>query len=302
MNSQNSNLKPKVSIGLPVYNGEKSIRNTLDSILSQTFKNFKLIISDNGSTDSTYIICQEYVLRDKRIEYIRQNKNMGVNWNFNFVLKQSNSEYFIWVASDDTWHSEFLQKNIYVLDNNKDVVGSIGDIIYSNTVNYKFELDTNIKIDLKKFRYVQPTYGTYENKVRSCLKICQGSMIYGLFRREQLQKNTTINEFFATSDLSIILNVLKYGNLHVIDQKLLHRYDKGSHSVIENMHKYNVSLIKIIFLELPFTVWCLKNLGFKIFIKNFDLFMKINLRGEYSVIAELVRMCKRIVYGQEKYW
>lgn len=302
MNSQNSNHKPKVSIGLPVYNGEKSIRNTIDSILSQTFKNFKLIISDNASSDSTYAICQEYVLRDKRIKYIRQNKNMGVNWNFNFVLKQSNSEYFIWISSDDTWHPEFLQKNIDILENNKDVVGSIGDIIYSNTVNYKFELNINIKTNLKKFRYVQPAYGTYENKVKSYLKICQGSMIYGLFRRKQLQMNITINEFFATSDLSIILNVLKYGNLHVIDQKLLHRYDKGSHSVIETMHKYNVSPFKIIFLELPFTVWCLKNLGFKIFIKNFHLFIKINLRGEYSIIAELVRMCKRVVCGQEKYW
>ena len=255
-----------------------------------------------NKTISTSEICKEFKKKDKRIRYIHQEKNMGQGWNFNFVLNEAKFEYFVWVASDDLWHPEFLQKNIDILENNKDIVGSIGDIIYSNTLNYKFELNHNNKTDLKKFRYVQPAYGTYENNVKLYLKVCQGSMIYALFRREQLQKSKTINEFFPTSDLAIILNILKYGNLHVTNQKLLHRYDKGSHSYIENLRKCNVSLLKIIFLELTFTIWCLKNLGFKIFIKNFHLFIKINLRGEYSIIAEVVRMSKRMVYGQKKYW
>ena len=300
--SLSNDEKPKVSIGLPVYNGGQFIRKRLKSLLSQTFTDFELIISDNASTDYTSEICKEFEKNDKRIRYIRQEKNMGISWNFNFVLKEAKYDYFVWADAEDLWHPEFLQKNIDVLDYNKDVVGSIGDIIYSNVVNYKFELNNNIKTNLKKFRYVQPAYGTYENKVKTYLKICQASMVYGLFRREQLQKNIIINEFFPTMDLTILLDVLKYGNLHVIDQKLLHRYDKGSHSYIETMCKQNVSPLKIIFLELPFTIWCLKNLGFKIFIKNFHLFIKINLRGEYSIIAELVRMCKRVVCGQEKYW
>ena len=75
-----------------------------------------------------------------------------------------------------------------------------------------------------------------------------------------------------------------------------------STSVIQYMKKMNFNLIKILFINFPFTFWCLRNLGLKIFLKNFDYFLKLNLKGEYSIIAELVRMSKRTVYGQEKYW
>ena len=292
---------PIVSIGLPVYNGEDFLKYALDSLLSQTFRDFELIISDNASTDNTPKICQEYVLRDKRIRYIRQNNNMGALWNFNFVLKQSNKEYFIWVSSDDKLHPEFLEKNIDILEKNKNVVCSIGDVIYSDVVNYEFKSNNETKKTFRQ-RYVKSTYGTYESKVRTYLKFFQASMIYGLYRRDKLQKSITINKIFLAFDLSIILNVLKYGDFHVIDENLLHRYNKGSHSIIGTMRKYDISLINIIFLEFPFTFWCLKNLGLKIFLKNFVYFIKLNMEGEYTIIAEVVRMCKRITYRQKKYW
>ena len=268
---------PIVSIGLPVYNGEDFLKYALDSLLSQTFRDFELIISDNASTDNTPKICQEYVLRDKRIRYIRQNNNMGALWNFNFVLKQSNKEYFIWVSSDDKLHPEFLEKNIDILEKNKNVVCSIGDVIYSDVVNYEFKSNNETKKTFRQ-RYVKSTYGTYESKVRTYLKFFQASMMYGLYRRDKLQKSITINKIFLAFDLSIILNVLKYGDFHVIDENLLHRYNKGSHSIIGTLRKYDISLINIIFLEFPFTFWCLKNLGFKNFIRNFDVFLKINIR------------------------
>ena len=291
----------KVSIGLPVYNGEDFLKYAIDSLLSQTFRDFELIISDNASTDTTPKICQEYVLRDKRIRYIRQNKNMGALWNFNFVLKQSNKEYFIWVSSDDKLHPEFLEKNIDILEKNKNVVCSIGDVIYSDVVNYEFKSNNETKKTFRQ-RYVKSTYGTYESKVRTYLKFFQASMIYGLYRRDKLQKSITINKIFLAFDLSIILNVLKYGDFHVIDENLLHRYNKGSHSIIGTMRKYDISLINIIFLEFPFTFWCLKNIGFKNFIRNFDVFLKINIRGGLIILLETIRISKRIVFRQDMFW
>ena len=291
----------KVSIGLPVYNGENFLKYALDSLLSQTFRDFEIIISDNASTDTTPKICQEYVLRDKRIRYIRQNKNMGALWNFNFVLKQSNKEYFIWVSSDDKLHPEFLQKNIDILEKNKNVVCSIGDVIYSDVINYEFKLNNDTKKIFRQ-KYVKSTYGTYESKVRTYLKFFQASMIYGLYRRDKLQKSITINKIFLAFDLSIILNVLKYGDFHVIDENLLHRYNKGSHSIIGTLRKYDISLINIIFLELPFTFWCLKNLGFKNFIRNFDVFLKINIVGGLTILFETIRISKRIVFRQDMFW
>ena len=292
---------PIVSIGLPVYNGEDFLKYALDSLLSQTFRDFELIISDNASTDNTPKICQEYVLRDKRIRYIRQNKNMGALWNFNFVLKQSNKEYFIWVSSDDKLHPEFLEKNIDILEKNKNVVCSIGDVIYSDVVNYEFKSNNETKKTFRQ-RYVKSTYGTYESKVRTYLKFFQASMMYGLYRRDKLQKSITINKIFLAFDLSIILNVLKYGDFHVIDENLLHRYNKGSHSIIGTLRKYDISLINIIFLEFPFTFWCLKNLGFKNFIRNFDVFLKINIRGGLIILFETIRISKRIVFRQDMFW
>ena len=80
---------PLVSIGMSVYNGEKYIRQTLNSLLNQTYKNFELIISDNASTDETKKICEEYAKREKKIKYIRQKENMGATYNFKFVLEQA---------------------------------------------------------------------------------------------------------------------------------------------------------------------------------------------------------------------
>lgn len=292
---------PIVSIGLPVYNGEDFLKYALDSLLSQTFRDFEIIISDNASTDNTPKICQEYVLKDKRIRYIRQNNNMGALWNFNFVLKQSNKEYFIWVSSDDKLHPEFLEKNIDILEKNKNVVCSIGDVIFSDVVNYEFKSNNETKKTFRQ-RYVKSTYGTYESKVRTYLKFFQASMIYGLYRRDKLQKSLTINKIFLAFDLTIILNVLKYGDLHVIDENLLHRYNKGSHSIIGTLREYDISLIKIIFLEFPFTFWCLKNLGFKNFVKNFDVFLKLNIRGGLIILLETIRISKRIVFRQNMFW
>ena len=112
MNSQ-TQAKPQVSIGIPVYNGEKFIRKRLDSVLAQTFKDYELIISDDASTDSTPEICKEYISRDNRIRYIKHDRNMGMTWNFNFVLNEAKYDYFVWGAQDDIWHPNFLEKNIY---------------------------------------------------------------------------------------------------------------------------------------------------------------------------------------------
>src|SRR5438132_4412320 len=118
--------KPKISIGLFVYNGEKFLRKRLDSLLCQTFTNFELIISDNASTDSTSAIYEEYAKKDKRIRYVRQEKNMGAMWNFIFVLQEAKCDYFAWAAVDDLMSPDFLEKNINILESNKNTVGRIG--------------------------------------------------------------------------------------------------------------------------------------------------------------------------------
>lgn len=100
---------PQVSIGMPVFNGEKFIREALDSLLTQTFTDFELIISDNASTDGTEAICRGYAEKDGRIRYVRQVTNLGVIENFQYVLDEADGEYFMWAAADDVWDKNWLE-------------------------------------------------------------------------------------------------------------------------------------------------------------------------------------------------
>ena len=109
---------PQVSIGMPVYNGEATVRKAIDSILAQTFNNFELIISDNASTDGTEAICRKFAEQDVRVKYFRQTENLGAGANFEFVLRRSVGDYFMWAAADDRRSPDFLEINVHSLQSN----------------------------------------------------------------------------------------------------------------------------------------------------------------------------------------
>ena len=103
--------KKILTIGLPVFNGEKFLRRRLENILSQTFEDFLLVISDNNSNDKTFDICMEFQRLDKRITYVKQNFNQPIP-NMHTLLNNSNTKYFVWAAIDDFWSTNFLENNI----------------------------------------------------------------------------------------------------------------------------------------------------------------------------------------------
>lgn len=114
--------RPKVSIGLPVYNGAKYLGGAIDSILGQTFQDFELIISDNASTDATRDICLDYASRDGRIRYSRQDHNVGAGPNHNLCARRARGEYFRWASHDDLMEPEYLARCVAALDANPDAV------------------------------------------------------------------------------------------------------------------------------------------------------------------------------------
>lgn len=113
---------PLISIGMPVYNEAQFIQQTLNSILSQTYTNFELIISDNNSTDNTFAICQMYAERDKRITLIKQPTNLGSGVNFVKVLEQAKGRYLSFISGHDLWHPNFLQRCAEILAQNSSIV------------------------------------------------------------------------------------------------------------------------------------------------------------------------------------
>lgn len=105
-----------VSIGIPVYNGQRFLRRAIDSLLFQDYKNIEVIISDNASTDKTFQICKEYAERDARILLNRNANNIGAINNFRLVLEKAKGKYFMWAAADDYWHPEFVSSLLKELD------------------------------------------------------------------------------------------------------------------------------------------------------------------------------------------
>ena len=282
---------PRISIGMPVYNGEKFIRKCIESVLQQTYKNFELIISDNASTDSTSKICEEYLRKDNRITFVRQNKNMGQNWNFNFLLEKANGEYFVWVAADTIILPGFIEKNIAVLESQDKTVGCISKIKIEQTYVDKFKKEKQI---LKKFGLVYRPYdtlpitGNYMERIRKYLKHFPWEMAYSVYRTEALRESF-VHDFFVGFDASLALNVLKHGEIQVINEFLIESFPTGASSegIMSLTHRLAKGNTARIFPFYPLTKWCIKNLGWKIFFRNIDHFLRLGLDGFILQIASI---------------
>lgn len=283
---------------MPVYNGEKYIKQAIDSALAQTFTDFELIISDNASTDQTESICREYEKLDKRITYIKQENNKGAKFNFPFVLSKAKSDYFVWLSYDDFWESTFLEKNVSILNSHKNIVGSIGLVEYYGIENFHIKKNITFKIkniikrgsnkDFEKYVHVRPAFGSYEKKAETYLRFDQGSFVYGLFRTEKLRNRVV--SIFVPWDLILILNILKDGDLYVIDEVLLHRFVSGVNSGNGYIDFYKKKLIpfrELIFPGSNLCIWCLENIGKKFILRNLDWFVLVVVYGWFTILQDL---------------
>lgn len=112
----------RLTIGLPVYNGERFLRDALKCFRKQSFRNFKIVISDNASTDDTSAIAERAAAEDARISHVREATNRGAIWNFNRCIDLADTEYFKWAAADDMCAPTYLEECIAVLDQHREVV------------------------------------------------------------------------------------------------------------------------------------------------------------------------------------
>jgi glycosyltransferase involved in cell wall biosynthesis len=108
--------RPTVSVCLPVYNGERYVRDAINSVLGQTFTDFELVVSDNGSTDKTEEICRSFAAADPRVRYHRANVNRGLAWNFNTAFALATGRYLTWLAHDDVMAREYVERCVETLE------------------------------------------------------------------------------------------------------------------------------------------------------------------------------------------
>jgi glycosyltransferase involved in cell wall biosynthesis len=120
------NPVPRLGIGLPVYNGENFLAQSIEALLGQTYQDFELIITDNASTDGTEEICRDYAARDARIRYFRNRRNLGCAPNHNLAFRLSRSELFKWASHDDLYARDLVRRCVEALDEHPHAVAAHG--------------------------------------------------------------------------------------------------------------------------------------------------------------------------------
>ena len=113
---------PLVSVIMPAYNSEKYIRSAIDSVLTQTYENFELILINDCSQDSTLTIMNEYAQKDGRIKVVSNKVNSGVSFSRNRTISMSRGEYVAFIDSDDIWAPEKLEKQVQLISEIPDAV------------------------------------------------------------------------------------------------------------------------------------------------------------------------------------
>ena len=210
----------KLTIGLPVYNGDNFLEECLESILAQTFRDFKLIISDNASTDQTESICLRFAKSDPRIEYYRNEKNIGAAPNFNRVFKLSNTEFFKWIAHDDVHESEFVEQCIQILECNPSTV-----LAYTRAIT----IDSQ-GTRLREWGAPQEL-GSNKPALRFRASLLPPKdpiplPIFGVMRSAVLSK-TPLQAGFAGCDLTLLSELSLHGRFHEISEALFLQREHG---------------------------------------------------------------------------
>lgn len=198
------NAAHTIAIGLPVYNGGKTLRRVLDSLLEQTCPDFQLLISDNASTDDTSEICKQYAERDARIRYVRQPKNIGADRNFRYVFDHTNSEYFMWSAADDVRSPDFLELNLKFLQKNPDYLGSTCPVHFQGRQLDRIAMgDASLDDDDPYMRLLRFFSGWHAN-----------GRFYSLFRREAVVEWVHRRDNILGADWALIIRLALKGKLN----------------------------------------------------------------------------------------
>jgi glycosyltransferase involved in cell wall biosynthesis len=196
---------------MPVYNAELFLEETMESLLTQTYQDFEIVISDNGSTDRTQEMCRAYAARDPRVQYHRNDINRGAAWNYNRVVELSDGELFKWAAADDICLPTFLEKCVSALDANPGAALSCTDAI---------EIDEHGKercIHILPDDAVSESPGVRFGQLVKMDHFCQH--IFGVIRMKYLRRTDLIGNF-TDSDRVTIAHLGLFGPFVIIHEKL----------------------------------------------------------------------------------
>jgi glycosyltransferase involved in cell wall biosynthesis len=207
----------KLSVGLPVRNGEKYLEQALESLLDQSFSDFELIVSDNASTDRTPAIARLFASRDERVRYTRSETNLGAAANFNRVFQLSSGRYFKWAAYDDVCGRDFLLRCVESLDGDSRLILAYPRIVWID------EGGNQVQPVRSRLSVTSPMPSARFGNVMSVLNWCLP--IFGAIRREALEMTSLMTS--VGSDHVLLAELSLHGRFHEIPEALFfHRHHR----------------------------------------------------------------------------
>ncbi|MFZ7094177.1 glycosyltransferase family 2 protein [Primorskyibacter sp. 2E233] len=227
-----SSQKPLVSLGLPVFNGEKYLPQAIDSILAQDFEEFELLICDNASSDRTEEICRAYQDVDRRVRVIRHEENIGAARNFNFTFEATEGPYFKWCACDDYLSPSYLGKVLELLKSEPgaslshsqtQIVDSNCDELEIFVPEFVMLPDDPVDRMMQVFRHGQRCYE-----------------VFGVMRRETLE-NTGLIGNFRGGDNALLYRLAMLGTFEIVPEPLFHlrRHEEQSTAMVSDSQSYH---------------------------------------------------------------
>lgn len=206
--------RPRVSIAVPVYNGEPFIGEALESIAAQTFGDYEVIISDNASQDGTEGICRAYAARDSRVRYVRNERNIGLARNFQQLVRLASGEYFKLANADDVSDPRLVGECVAVLDAHPEAVLSYGKSVLIDPEGkplrpYHDGLDVREPRAAERFRFVSERAGLV-------------NLLQGVIRTAALRRTGMLGTFTA-SDMVLVSELSLHGQFHELPEVLFYR-------------------------------------------------------------------------------
>lgn len=215
-------IKPPLSIGIPVYNGENFLAAAIDSLLGQTFGDFELIIADNASSDSTGEIAMAYAARDDRIRYVRNATNIGAARNFNLLVNLAGGEYFKWAAHDDICAPTLLERSIGAMREKPEILLS-----YSRTGH----IDEHGR-SLGEYNHIMRVDSPHPHvRFHDLITVEHSCMsVFGVFRTDALRRTPMMGRY-SGADRNLLAEMGLWGPFHKIPECLFFQRLHGRQSI-----------------------------------------------------------------------
>lgn len=207
-------MTPMVSVGLPVYNGERFVGGALDALQAQTMTDWELLVSDNGSTDATRSIVEERAAADPRITYQRQPVNRGAAYNFSAVVEGARAPVFKWISHDDEMAPTLLERLLQLREQEPDAV-----LWYSPGR----ELDEHGGLHEVLQDGLPLTQSDPAERLRQLLSTYRGSNpLFGVHDLEALRTTRLLDDFHS-ADVVLLAEMALRGRFVELDEALFHR-------------------------------------------------------------------------------